>query len=146
MKLLVLFVFSFMVFQACALELAPAQDPGVSTYAAGASAPAPALAEVVADSVPHAEALTVLGCQTKADLAAKAYLQWAANATDAEMHWYSEGYWQVGGAAFHQTVRARAYWQQSTAGTRTARLDFCHDNQCSYYGTYTCKCSGSCSF
>lgn len=143
MKLLVLFVFSFMVFQACALELAPAQDPGVSAYAAGSASPAPVLAEDVAVDQ---EALTVLGCQPKADSAAKAYLQWAANATDAEMHWYSEGYWQVGGAAFNQTVRARAYWQQSSSGTRTARLDFCHDNQCNYYGTYTCKCSSSCSF
>jgi hypothetical protein len=92
------------------------------------------------------EALVLGGCQLKADNAAKAYLQWAANAYVNELHWFAEGYWQVGGNAFNQPVRARAYWQPSRSGTRTARLDFCRDNTCSYYGTYTCQCSGSCSF
>lgn len=75
------------------------------------------------------------------DLAAKQYLEYVFNASDAETHWFSEGYWQIGGNAWNQPVRGRSYFQPSVRGTRTAQLHVCDSQVCYYWATYTCGCS-----
>lgn len=130
-----LLLVSVLALVACADENVPADTNQVQ-----AGSPAVAVTE---------EAFS-FSCQTLADNAARQFLQYAANASSDEMHWYPapDNFEQVGGAAYHQTVRARAYFLPSPSGTRIANLCFCDTGSCPYYATYKCDCGGfnSCVF
>lgn len=80
------------------------------------------------------------------DLLAKEWFQNYYGASNAEMHWFTQGqYWQIGGNAWNQPVEARAYFLSSVSGTRTVDMQNCNPSYCSHYWYYKCTCS-SCSW